>query len=233
MSAASPPSDPLTIVLTGVSRGLGRALVPEFAGRGHRVVGCARSSEDLAALREEFPDHHFMTVDVSDAGAVNDWARATLDVVGAPDLLINNAAIQVDLAPLWEVPAEDMHDILSVNVAGTASVVRSFVPAMIDNGAGVIVNLSSGWGRSTSPDVGPYCTSKWAIEGYTRTLAQELPRGLAAVSLNPGIIDTYMLRQCWAEGASAYEGAESWASRAAPFLLALDASDNGAIMTAP
>jgi NAD(P)-dependent dehydrogenase (short-subunit alcohol dehydrogenase family) len=112
-------------------------------------------------------------------------------------------------------------------------VIRHVVPAMIARGSGVIVNLSSGWGRSTSPEVAPYCASKWAIEGLTRALAQELPRGLAAVPLNPGIIDTAMLRSCFGESASEHPGPEEWARAAIPFLLGLGPKDNGKPLTVP
>ena len=111
--------------------------------------------------------------------------------------------------------------------------IRHAVPMMIERGKGIIVNLSSGWGRSTSPKVAPYCASKWAIEGLTQALAQELPRGLAAMALNPGVINTRMLQTCWAEHADSYEDAESWATTAAPFLLSLKASQNGQALTAP
>jgi NAD(P)-dependent dehydrogenase (short-subunit alcohol dehydrogenase family) len=98
---------------------------------------------------------------------------------------------------------------------------------MVERGTGVIVNLSSGWGRSTSAEVAPYCATKYAVEGMTLALAKELPRGMAAVPLNPGVIDTDMLRQAWADGAAAYPKAAAWAERAAPFLLQLGAKDNG------
>jgi NAD(P)-dependent dehydrogenase (short-subunit alcohol dehydrogenase family) len=97
----------------------------------------------------------------------------------------------------------------------------------------VIVNLSSGWGRSTSPEVAPYCATKYAIEGLTKALAQELPPGMAAVPLNPGVIDTDMLRQAWADDAGAYPKADDWARRAAPFLLGLGPKDNGKSLTVP
>ena len=116
---------------------------------------------------------------------------------------------------------------------GTLNVIRAFAPAMIARGRGVIVNLSSGWGRSTAPEVGPYCASKWAVEGLTRSLAQELPAGLAAVSLNPGIIDTDMLRTCWEGAAAAYPKPEDWSRTAAPFLLSLGMEHNGQALTAP
>jgi NAD(P)-dependent dehydrogenase (short-subunit alcohol dehydrogenase family) len=136
-----------------------------------------------------------------------------------------------DPAPLWEVPAEEFDALIDVNVKGVANVIRAFVPAMVERGSGVIVNLSSGWGRSTSPEVAPYCASKYAVEGLTLALAQELPAGMAAVPLNPGVIDTDMLRQCWDEEAGAYPTAEEWAARAAPFLLGLGPKDNGRSLT--
>jgi NAD(P)-dependent dehydrogenase (short-subunit alcohol dehydrogenase family) len=68
----------------------------------------------------------------------------------------------------------------------------------------VIVNLSSGWGRSVSPEVAPYCATKWAIEGLTQAFAKELPEGLAAVALNPGVIDTDMLRLAFGDDSERY-----------------------------
>src|SRR5262249_58314601 len=113
------------------------------------------------------PQHDFQIVDVADGAAVQGWAERLLRQVGAPDLLINNAAVIADTAPLWEVPAADFDNVITVNVIGVANVIRSFVPAMVKRQTGVIVNLSSGWGRSTSPEVAAYCASKWAIEGLT------------------------------------------------------------------
>jgi NAD(P)-dependent dehydrogenase (short-subunit alcohol dehydrogenase family) len=104
---------------------------------------------------------------------------------------------------------------------------------MVARGRGVIVNFSSGWGRSTDAEVAPYCASKWAIEGLTQALAQELPSGMAAVPLNPGIIDTAMLRSCFGSSAASHPSPEEWARRAVPFLLALGPRDNGRPLTVP
>jgi len=101
------------------------------------------------------------------------------------------------------------------------------LPARIERGSGVIVNFSAGWGRSTSPEVAPYCASKWAIEGLSQAVAQEVPAGLAVLALNPGIINTPMLQKCWADGAQAYPHPEEWAQTAAPYLLQLSARHNG------
>lgn len=227
-------SDTKRIVLTGATRGLGRALVDRFVEAGHTVVGCGRSVEQVTGLGGVHPPpHRFDPVDVSDAAAVEAWAAAVLDDLGPPDLLINNASLMNTPAPLWEVPAAEFGRLMDVNVDGTLNVIRAFAPAMIARGRGVIVNLSSGWGRSTAPEVGPYCASKWAVEGLTRSLAQELPAGLAAVSLNPGIIDTDMLRTCWEGAAAAYPKPEDWSRTAAPFLLSLGMEHNGQALTAP
>lgn len=219
------------VVLTGATRGLGRALVPRLAAAGHAVVGCGRSSAHVADLTAQFPDHDFASVDVCDAAAVTAWANRVLAKFGPPDLLVNNAALMNAPAPLWEVPAAEFDAIIDVNVKGIANVIRAFVPAMVVRQSGVIVNLSSGWGRSVSPEVAPYCASKYAVEGLTLALAKELPRGMAAVPLNPGVIDTDMLRQCWSESAAGYPTADTWADRAAPFLLALGPKHNGQSLT--
>jgi NAD(P)-dependent dehydrogenase (short-subunit alcohol dehydrogenase family) len=216
------------IVLTGATRGLGRALVAAFSVEGHTVIGCGRSRGHVAELRHGFPaPHRFDAVDVADAAAVRAWAADVLAKAGPPDLLINNAALMNTPAPLWEVPTDEFNAVIDVNVKGVFNVVKTFVPAMVKRGSGVIVNLSSGWGRSTAPEVAPYCATKYAVEGLTLALAQELPKGMAAVPLNPGVIDTDMLRQSWSDGASGYPKPEEWARRAAPFLLGLGPKDNG------
>jgi len=220
------------IVITGATRGLGRALVSQFVTGGHSVVGCGRSRGHAAELRAEFPGPHlFEAVDVTDLAAVRAWADAAVAKFGPPDLLVNNAALMNTPAPLWENDADEFSAVIDVNIKGVFHVVKAFVPAMVNRGSGVVVNLSSGWGRSTSPEVAPYCATKYAVEGLTLALAQELPRGMAAVPLNPGVIDTDMLRQAWADGASPYPKADAWAKRAAPFLLGLGAKDNGRSLT--
>jgi len=127
----------------------------------------------------------------------------------------------------------EFNRVIDVNIKGVANVIRHFIPAMIQKQSGVIVNFSSGWGRSTSEEVAPYCATKWAIEGLTRSLARELPHGMAAVPLNPGIIDTAMLRSCFGDDAASYPTAEQWSQKAVPFLLQLGPKDNGKPLTVP
>jgi NAD(P)-dependent dehydrogenase (short-subunit alcohol dehydrogenase family) len=222
------------IVITGVSRGLGRALVTDFAKLGHTVFGCARSSETFTALKRQFSaPRQLDDVDIACDASVSTWAKEVLSKAGPPDLLINNAAVINRNEKLWNISAKEFDHSFAINVSGTANVIRHFVPAMVAAKRGVIVNLSSGWGRSVSAEVAPYCATKWAIEGLTQALAEELPDGMCAVPLNPGIINTEMLQSCFASGAEFYPSPEQWAKRAVPFLLKLGPQHNGQPLTVP
>ena len=222
-----------TILITGVTRGLGRAMAEEFIRLGHVVVGCGRSEKEIARLKSEFgPPHDFSVVNVAADEPVKTWAERVLQSHGAPDLVLNNAALINRNAKLWEVPAQEFSDVIDVNIKGVTNIIRHFTPAMVKHRSGVIVNFSSGWGRSTDAEVAPYCATKWAIEGLTQALAQELPPGMAAVPLNPGIIATDMLRSCFGGSASGYPTPQAWAKTAAPFLLKLGFADNGRQLTA-
>ena len=223
-----------TILITGVSRGLGRAMTEEFIRLGHTVIGCGRSEKAIAELTMQFPaPNDFAVVDVASDEQVAAWAKRILSSHGAPDLLLNNAALINRNAPLWEIPPKEFSDVIDVNVKGVVNVIRHFVPAMVERRAGIIVNFSSGWGRSADAEVAPYCATKWAIEGLTNSLSQELPSGMAAVPLNPGIIDTDMLRSCFGGSSSIYPAPSLWARAAVPFLLKINAADNGRQLTAP
>jgi NAD(P)-dependent dehydrogenase (short-subunit alcohol dehydrogenase family) len=209
-------------------------MVDRFVEADCLVRGCGRSDEAIESLRLAVgAPHSFAVVDVSQDAEVARWAKHLHAEGFVPDLLINNAALMNDPAVLWEVPPEEFARLMQVNVTGTFHVLRHFLPAMVRQQRGVIVNFSSGWGRSTSPEVAPYCTTKWAIEGLTQALAAELPASMAAVPLNPGVIDTDMLRQCWGASAGGYPSAEAWSRRAVPFLLSLGAQDNGHPATVP
>jgi NAD(P)-dependent dehydrogenase (short-subunit alcohol dehydrogenase family) len=222
-----------TIVITGVGRGLGRAMTEEFIRLGHRVAGCSRTPQLISELRHQYgAPHRFEILDVTDDQAVQRWSVDILDSVGTPDLLVNNAAVINANRCLWEVPVKEFHALMNTNVNGTFHVLRAFIPAMVTRGSGTIVNFSSTWGRTTSPEVAPYCASKWAIEGLTRALADELPRGMAAVAFNPGVIHTEMLESCFGSGAAAYPKPSQWVKRASKTLLELGPADNGRSVSA-
>ena len=224
----------VTVLITGATRGCGRAMVERFIESGHTVVGCGRSETQVAELRKQFgAPHRFDVVDVSDDRQIATWARSVIETGLIPDLLLNNAAVMNAPAPLWEIAADKFDQVVRVNICGVANVIRHVVPAMVERQRGVIVNFSSGWGRSTSPEVAPYCASKYAIEGLSLALAQELPSGMASIPLNPGIINTEMLQSCWSNGASRYPTPDRWSRTAVPFLLSLGPKDNGQSVSVP
>jgi NAD(P)-dependent dehydrogenase (short-subunit alcohol dehydrogenase family) len=222
------------IVITGVSRGLGAAMTSEFISAGHQVSGCCRSTAAVEQLNEQHgPQHGFHAVDVTDLAAVTSWARQVEQRAGAAELLLNNAGLANRPGDLWEVDPAEFSQLIDINIKGVFHVLTAFLPAMISQAQGVVVNFSSGWGRSTSPSVAPYCASKWAIEGLSQALASEVPAGISVVALNPGIIDTEMLQRCFGEQASSYENPAEWVQRAVPYLLSLGPDDNGRQATVP
>lgn len=222
------------VVITGVSRGLGRAMAIGFAANGWTVSGCGTDTAALQSLVDEIgPDHHVQACDVTDPAAVEQFATVVTERFDAPALLLNNAATINPNKPLWEVSADEFSRVIDVNLKGVHLVIRAFLPGMIRRGRGVVVNFSSGWGRSTSPEVAPYCATKWGIEGLTAALAQEVPAGLAAVALNPGIIDTRMLRLSFGEAAGSYPTPEQWAKVAVPYLASLGIRHNGMALSVP
>ncbi len=222
------------VMITGVTRGLGLAMAEGFIAEGCRVAGCGRSASQIDRWRQDYrTPHRFDVVDISSDAEVRSWTEAVLSTLGTPDLLINNAAIINANNRLWEVPVAEFDQVVDINIKGVVNTIRHVVPAMVQRGEGVIVNFSSYWGRSTSPEVAPYCATKFAIEGLTQALAQDLPPGLAAVALNPGIIDTQMLRSCFGPAAAHHPDPATWARPVVPFLLQLGPADNGQSLTAP
>lgn len=222
------------ILITGVTRGLGRAMVDEFARLNHRIAGCGRSTREIEKLRSVIgAPHEFYAVNVADDDAVKTWASVVLNSQGVPDLVLNNAGVINANARLWEISARAFSEVVDVNLTGVANVIRHFAPEMVKRKRGVIVNFSSGWGRATEPEVAPYCATKWAVEGLTQALAQELPSSMAAMALNPGLINTDMLRSCFGGSAANYPSAQEWARVAVPFLLQLGPGDNGQQLTVP
>ncbi len=227
-------SDRRLVVVTGASRGLGRAMTSEFIEEGQTVVGCARSDESIAELGNQFgPPHRFDVVDVSDHRQVEQWSASVLDEFGPPDILINSAALINKNAPLWKVSPDEFSRVVDVNVNGVHNMIYHFAPSMIKHGSGLILNFSSYWGRSTASEVATYCTTKWAIEGLSRGLADDLPHGMASVAFNPGVINTDMLASCFGSGAASYPSPKQWAVVAVPYILSLGPKNNGQAVTVP
>ena len=206
----------MRILISGNRRGLGAALTQYLSQQGHQVWGFSPSSA---------PPNQ---VDVSNFGAVQAWVDSVVQHYGAPDLVIANAATVLSPAPLAQVDPDDFSRLIDVNVKGMFYLFRAVLPHM---STGVLIGISSGYGRSTSPRMGPYCASKWAVEGLVKTLASELPKTMAAVALDPGTLQTDMLRQALGEGARFFPTPDQWVDKAATMILGLGPQHNGQSLT--
>jgi NAD(P)-dependent dehydrogenase (short-subunit alcohol dehydrogenase family) len=223
---------PSIVVITGVTRGLGRAMVNEFVRLGHKVIGCARTRDEIEELSRTYPRHDFKTVDVASDAEVRAWAEHLLKQYGPPDFVLNNAAVINSKASLWDVDSLEFSDEVDINVKGVVNVIRHFAPSMIRHKRGVIVNFTSRWGTKFEKQMAPYCATKWAVVALTRVLAEELePQGVTAVGLNPGIVRTGMLHKylgsTTAIDASKYLTPDNWARTAVPYILRLCLKDSG------
>jgi NAD(P)-dependent dehydrogenase (short-subunit alcohol dehydrogenase family) len=194
------PSQPITVI-TGASRGLGRAAVRRFAAESHQVVATARRPADLEALRAELQRAgqaiECRQLDVTDdasVAALRDWLRERF---GRVDVLINNAGIGIDhySTRLLELPLEILRTTLETNLFGALRTTQALVPLMRASRAGRVVNLSSGLGQlaDMGDGVPAYRISKVALNAVTRILAAELAGSRIKVnSVCPGWCRTDM-----------------------------------------
>jgi NAD(P)-dependent dehydrogenase (short-subunit alcohol dehydrogenase family) len=227
-------SQPSTVIITGATRGLGRAMVDEFVQLGHTVLGCARTPDQITQLKTTYPKHDFRTVDVTLDAEVKAWIELLVKQYGPPDFVLNNAAVLNSLAPLWEVADEEFSSVIDTNIKGVVNVIRHLVPPMISRKRGIMVNLVSRWGRDFEALMAPYCATKWAVVALTRVLAEELKsKNVSVVGLNPGTVDTGMLRKYLggieAADTSTYPTPAEWAKVAVPFVLRLSINDTGTV----
>ncbi|MEW2503865.1 SDR family oxidoreductase [Amycolatopsis sp. NPDC047767] len=171
-----------SILITGASQGIGRAMALELAGRGHRVIGTARNPENLADL----PLAERLRLDVTDQASVD----AAIKAAGRIDVVVNNAG-ETMRAPLETVPVSEVARLFDLNALGALRVVQAALPGMRERGSGHLVFLSSIQGRMVLPIIGPYGMSKWAVEAMAEVLAIETGHFGVKVSLvQPGVVAT-------------------------------------------
>jgi len=224
-----------SVIITGVTQGLGRAMVDRFHELGWNIYGCGRSKNKIEELKKQYSKiHDFQVIDVSDSQQVNDWANYILNRHMAPDLIINNASIVNQNAQLWKITAQEFENVMNVNVNGVVNVIRAFVPAMVARKEGIIINMSSSWGREGEAELAPYCASKFTIEGITKSMALELPHGMAVVALDPGgSISTPMLKSCAPQYINESPTPETWSHKAIEYILNITIDKNGDSLTCP
>jgi NAD(P)-dependent dehydrogenase (short-subunit alcohol dehydrogenase family) len=179
-------------VITGGGSGIGASLARACAAEGMRVVVVDVSGERAASVAAEIPDGTAVAraVDVSDAASVEALADFAFDTFGAVHLLCNNAGVS-PAGRIWDFTDDEWRWLLGVNVHGVANGIRSFVPRMIEQGEGHIVNTGSGASFVSTPRLGPYCATKHAIVGLSEALRYELDgTGIGVSVLVPAGVNT-------------------------------------------
>lgn len=159
------------VVITGASRGIGAELAAELAARGARVVLIARSREALEKLAADLDGEAF-PADLTDRGAIESVVRA-VEADGPIDVLVNNAGVDLTGA-LVELPAEQIEQLVLLNISAPILMSRAVIPGMIERGRGHIVNVSSLAGTNALPGLAPYAASKAALSHFTAGLRAEL-----------------------------------------------------------
>ncbi|MDH2445140.1 SDR family oxidoreductase [Amnibacterium sp. CER49] len=192
-------------IVTGASRGIGRALTERLTRSGREVAAIGRSASDLEALAARCGAKPYV-LDVADPAAVDAVVGQILHELGAPDLLVNNAAVSGGSGLTVDVAANDWWRVLEVNLRGTYSCTRAVLPAMIAAGRGRIVNLSSG---AASYPVGfdndgqitsAYMASKAAVNRFTEALAGEcFASGVRVFAVSPGMVKTDMTAEVFTD----------------------------------
>lgn len=186
-------------LVTGASRGIGRAIARTLAGAGAAVAGCARGGHASSFLDDLTADQRrrcvHVTCDVrrkADVLRLRDEIAAAL---GAPDIVVNNAGV-VARAAVTELSEDAWDEVLAANLSGTFFVIQAFAPAMKARKCGRIINLASIAGHRGTAMLSAYCAAKHGVLGLTRAVAEELRgHGIAVNAICPGSVDTQMLRQ--------------------------------------
>jgi NAD(P)-dependent dehydrogenase (short-subunit alcohol dehydrogenase family) len=184
-------------VVTGASRGIGRAIAALLASEGAAVAGCARQVNRGSFLDDldtaERACHLVAACDVRRREEVGRFRDLVLARLGAPDILVNNAGI-VARASIETLPEKTWDDVLAANLTSMFLVIQAFLPTLRSRGRGRIINMASIAGRRGTPLLGAYCAAKHGVVGLTRALAKELrPDGIAVNAICPGSVDTEML----------------------------------------
>jgi NAD(P)-dependent dehydrogenase (short-subunit alcohol dehydrogenase family) len=173
--------------ITGASRGFGKEFAKAALGRGDRVVATARDISSLADLVEEYSDAVLpLTLDVTDRDAVFAAAAQAAEWSGGLDVVVNNAGYGL-FGTVEEITPEQLQRQLDVNLFGVLHVTQSVLPTLREQGHGHIIQISTIGGVAAFPNLGGYHASKWALEGLTESLAQEVaPFGITVTLVEPG-----------------------------------------------
>lgn len=195
---------PKTVLITGASRGIGRAIAVAFAGAGYRlVITCSNSREELLSLKQELKTQFHVDVlpsigDVSSYSYMQQLFSEITERFGGVDVLINNAGIS-HIGLLSDMTIEDWNRIVSTNLTSVFSSCKLAIPYMLHQKAGKIINISSVWGIAGASCEVAYSACKGGVNAFTKALAKELaPSNIQVNAIACGVIDTQM-NACFSE----------------------------------
>lgn len=181
------------IVVTGASRGLGRAMAERFAREGARVVPMSRSADQLEALAADAPtEMHPVAADIREADDVRRVVDEAVDHFGRIDTVVNNAAVGLlsltgELKSVEDVTPEEWDTVIETNLRGPFLLTKYALPHMRQRGRGNLINVTSGYGKHGQAEWAPYVSSKHGLEGLTDTVARECAdTGINVNAIDPG-----------------------------------------------
>ncbi|MEV4762168.1 oxidoreductase [Micromonospora chokoriensis] len=182
---------PRVWLITGCTRGLGRALAEAVLAGGDQLVATARNPSQLNALSDQYGDQvQPIALDVTDPAAARDAVRTAVDGFGRLDVLVNNAGY-ADVAAIEDISEEDFRAQIDANFYGVVNLSRAALPTMREQGRGHIVQISSVGSRVASTGLGAYQAAKWAVSGFSGVLAREVATfGIRITSVEPGGLRT-------------------------------------------
>ena len=191
-----------TAIITGGSRGIGRAIALRFALAGATVVVCSRSLDNVRDVADEIAHLGGLAIPVqAHVGRSEDVGRLvqhTIDTCGRLDIVVNNAATNPHFGPLLNADEGQWDKILDTNLKGSFRVCQAVVPHMASSGGGKIINMASIAGLQPSPGMGVYSISKAGLVMLTQVLAQELgPKNIQVNAIAPGVIKTRFSQVLW------------------------------------
>src|SRR5881394_482070 len=178
------------VLVTAGAAGIGREIARAFAANGAKVFVCDIDVKMLEALAQEIKGLVTNVCDVSKRADIERMMAAAVSALGGLDVLVNNAGISGPTAPVEQMDPDQWEKVMQVDLTGTFNVTRLAIPHLKKSEAGVIINMSSVAGRFGYANRSPYCTAKWGIIGFTKTLSIELGEyGIRANAILPGAVD--------------------------------------------
>jgi NAD(P)-dependent dehydrogenase (short-subunit alcohol dehydrogenase family) len=202
------------VLITAGAAGIGREIARAFAATGAKIFTCDIDDKGLDALAKEIPGLVKQRCDMSSRAEIERMVPAAIKALGGLDVLVNNAGIAGLTLPVDQYPADDWDKVVAVNLTAMFDVCRLAIPALKQSKAGVIVNLSSIAGRFGFANRSPYAATKWAVIGFTKTLALELGEwGIRANAIAPGAVEGARIERVFA-GRAAISGLTNAQERA-------------------